>query len=323
MVEAILLQIPPPVQEVVQVCSVYYCNRLMYVKQLLLHHLIISLLDLIQSPYHGIIVTLVAKCPLHVHQQVLHRDVLALIQHVGPFTRVPPETGKDVGAHTSLIILLKKGVYIEAPEHVHHPHPWIGQLKDQHIQSCRCQPFPLPTLSAASVPMPVAHSLTHSGVSIRVWYSPVWGGRGQTPSTDCSALGLWWPSMWLRCPSMGGESCLSPLPHPRGSSILLRCTSHQLARGVRLLCHSNWCIMGRVLGPTSEPSAVGGSDRPLPGLHQREEANVEVGRVQNTLQKDLHVGSDSIRGILLQTPMALLVVEEQVSSTRAIYLHMF
>ena len=33
--------------------------------------------------------------------------------------------------------------------------------------------------------------------------------------------------------------------------------------------------------------------------------------------------SDSIRGILLQTPTALLVIEEQVSSTRAVYLHMF
>ena len=32
---------------------------------------------------------------------------------------------------------------------------------------------------------------------------------------------------------------------------------------------------------------------------------------------------DSICGILLQTLMALLVIEEQVSSTRAIYLHMF
>ena len=35
------------------------------------------------------------------------------------------------------------------------------------------------------------------------------------------------------------------------------------------------------------------------------------------------MGSDSIHGLLLQTPMALLVIEEQVSSTRAIYLHMF
>ena len=33
--------------------------------------------------------------------------------------------------------------------------------------------------------------------------------------------------------------------------------------------------------------------------------------------------SDSIRSILLQTPMALLVIEEQVSSTRAIHLYMF
>ena len=34
------------------------------------------------------------------------------------------------------------------------------------------------------------------------------------------------------------------------------------------------------------------------------------------------MGSDSIHGLLLQTSTALLVVEEQVSSTRAIYLHM-
>ena len=33
--------------------------------------------------------------------------------------------------------------------------------------------------------------------------------------------------------------------------------------------------------------------------------------------------SDSIHGILLQIPTALLVIEEQVSSTRAIHLHMF
>ena len=34
------------------------------------------------------------------------------------------------------------------------------------------------------------------------------------------------------------------------------------------------------------------------------------------------MGSDSICSLLLQTRMALLVIEEQVSSTRAIYLHM-
>ena len=181
MIEAILLQILPPVQEVVWVCSVYYRNCLMYAKHILLHRLIIPLLDLIQSPYHGIIVTLVAKCPLHVHQQVPHRDVFPLVQHAGPFTWVPMETCEDVGAHTSLIILLKKGIYIEAPERVCHFCPWIGQLKDRHIQSCRCQPFPLPTPSAASAPMPAARSLTRSGVSIGVWCSPVWGGRRQIP----------------------------------------------------------------------------------------------------------------------------------------------
>ena len=158
---------------------------------------------------------------------------------------------------------------------------------------------------------------------LRVWRSPVWGGRGQIPSPNCSALGLWWPSMPSCCPSMGGVMPQSS-PHPRGSPILLRCTPHQLARGVRLPCHSNWCIMGRVLSLTSEPSAVGGSNGPLPCLHQGEEANIEVGRARDPLRKDLlHMGLDSIRGVLLQTPMALLVIEEQVSSTRAIYLHMF
>ena len=34
------------------------------------------------------------------------------------------------------------------------------------------------------------------------------------------------------------------------------------------------------------------------------------------------MGLDSVHGCLLQTAMALLVIEEQVSSTRAIYLHM-
>ena len=126
MVEAILLQIPPPVWEVVWVHSSYHCNCLMYAKHILLYCLVIPLLDLIQSPYHGIIVGLVAKCPLHMHQQVQHRDVLALIQCVGPFAWVPTETGEDVGAHTSFIILLEKGIYIEAPEHVCHLCSWIS-----------------------------------------------------------------------------------------------------------------------------------------------------------------------------------------------------
>ena len=61
----------------------------MYVKHVFFHHLIISLLDHIQGPDHGIIVPLVAKCSLHVHQQVPHRDVFAFVQCADPFTRVP------------------------------------------------------------------------------------------------------------------------------------------------------------------------------------------------------------------------------------------
>ena len=86
----------------------YHCKSLVYAEHVLLYCLIVSLLDLIQSPYHGIIVTLVTKSLLHVHQQVPHGDIFALVQHASPFARVPTETGEDVGAHTGLIILLKK-----------------------------------------------------------------------------------------------------------------------------------------------------------------------------------------------------------------------
>ena len=178
MVEAILLQILPPVREVLWVHAVYHRDRVVYVEHVLLHDLILPLLDLIQNPYHGIIVVLVTECLLHVHQQVPHRDILALIQHASPFAGVPMETGKDVGVHAGLIILLEEGIHIEAPERVRHLGPWIGQLKDRHIQSHGCQPFLLPTPSAAPAPIPVACSLTRSGVPIRVRCPSVWGGGG-------------------------------------------------------------------------------------------------------------------------------------------------
>ena len=176
MIEAILLQILPSVREALWVCLACYGDHLMYAKHVLLHHLIIPLLDLIQSPYHGVIVTLVIKCLLHVHQQVPHRDILALIQHASPFAGVPVETGKDVGVHTGLIILLEEGIHIKVPERVHHLRPWVSRLEDPHIQSHGCQLFPLPTPSVAPVPMPVVCSLTCSGVSIRVQCPSVQGG---------------------------------------------------------------------------------------------------------------------------------------------------
>ena len=141
-----------------------------------------------------------------------------------------PGIREDVGVHTGLIILLQKGIHIEMPEHVCHFHPWIGRLKDQHIQSHWCPPFSFPAPPVASVPMLVTCCLTRSGVSIRVWCSPVWGGRGQTPSTDYSTLGPWRPSVRARCPSMACGSHLSPFPDPGGPPILLRCTPHQLAQ---------------------------------------------------------------------------------------------
>ena len=143
-------------------------------EHVLLHHLILLLLNLIQCPCHGIIVAFVTKHLLHVYQQVLHRDILAFIQDVGPFTRVPMEAGKDMWVDTGLIILLKEGVHIEMPECVRHFHTWISQLEDRHIQSCRSQLLLLPTPSMAPALAPMACGLACHGVPIRVQCSPVW-----------------------------------------------------------------------------------------------------------------------------------------------------
>ena len=242
-------------------------NHVMYAEHVLLHSLVLPLLHLIQSPYHGIIVTFVTECLLHVHQQVPHGGILALIQRAGPFAGVPMETGEDVGVHAGLIILLEKGIHIDAPERVHHLGPWISRLKDWHIQSHGHQLFSLHTPSVAPAPIPVAYSLTCSGVYIRVWCPSVWGGGGQTPSANCSALGLQWPSTQSCCLCTGGEPSLSHLFHPRGSSDSLWCTSHQLAGGVRPPCSYGWYIMDWVLHPTSQPLVVRGSNRSLPHLH--------------------------------------------------------
>ena len=180
MVEAILLQVPPLIRRALRVCMAYHRDCIMYVEHVLLYSLVLPLLDLIQSPYHGIIVAIVTECLLHVHQQVPHGDVLALVQCAGPFAGVPTEIGKDVGVHAGLIILLKEGIHIKVPERVHHLHPWIGQLKDQHIQSCGHQPFSLPTPSAVPAPMLAVHSLTRSLVSIRV-QCPQSGEEGGKP----------------------------------------------------------------------------------------------------------------------------------------------
>ena len=177
MVEVILLQIPLSVRKALWVHAANHCNSIVYVEHVLLHSFVLLLLDPIQCPYHGILVMLVTKCLLHVQQQVLHRDILAFIQCVGPFTWVPMETGKNIRVHTCLIILLKAGIHIEPPECVCHFHPWISRLEDQHIQSCRCQLLLLPTPSAAPASMLMACGLACSGVTIRVWHSPVWRGR--------------------------------------------------------------------------------------------------------------------------------------------------
>ena len=119
MVEAVLLQIPPSIRKVLWVRVANHRNRIVYTEHVLLHSFVLFLLNLIQCPYHGIIVAFVTKHLLHVYQQVLHRDILAFIKGAGSFTGVPVETGKDMRAHTGLIILLKEGIHIKPPECVY------------------------------------------------------------------------------------------------------------------------------------------------------------------------------------------------------------
>ena len=218
MIEAILLQILPPVCEMVWVCSAYYGDRLMYAKHVLLHCLVIPLLDLIQGPDHGIIVPLVAKCSLCVHQQVPHRDVLTFVQRAGPFTRIPTKTGEDVGAHTGLIILLQKGIHVEMPERVRHFCPWIGRLEDRHIQSHWPQPFSFPAPPAASVHTPATHHLARSGVSVGVWcsLSGEEGGEPPPPTIVHWVLGSLPRGHTAPARPVGLASVLSPLLHSLG-----------------------------------------------------------------------------------------------------------
>ena len=162
------------IRKVLWVRAANYHDCIMYADHVLLHCLIFFLLNLIQCPYHGIVVVFITIHLFHVHQQVLHRDIFAFIEGVGPFTWVPTETGKDMRAHTGFIILLKEGINIKTPECVCYFHTWVSQLKDWHVQSCRSQLLLLPTPPVAPVMMPMACGLTGSGITIRVQCSRVW-----------------------------------------------------------------------------------------------------------------------------------------------------
>ena len=213
MIKAILLQILLPVWEALRVHLAYHCNHLMYAKHILLHHLIIPLLDLIQSPNHGIIIVLVAECPLHVHQQVPHRDVLALIQHASPFSWVPTETSEDRGhilassyCSRKASTLKHRSVYVTStPGSVDLKIGISNLMGTSHFLSL----LPLQPLCLCQWP----------AVSLTVDYpsesgTPCLGRGGQIPFADCSTLGLRWLSMWSHGPCTGGSlaSVLSPIP---------------------------------------------------------------------------------------------------------------
>ena len=73
MVEVVLLQIPPSIRKALWVHMANHRDSVVYAKHVLLHSFVLLLQNLIQCPYHGIVVTLVTKRFLHVHQQVVPR----------------------------------------------------------------------------------------------------------------------------------------------------------------------------------------------------------------------------------------------------------
>ena len=146
----------------------------MYAEHVLLHYLILFLLDLIQCPYHGIVVVFITKHLFHVHQQVLHGNILAFIEGTGPFTWLSTETGKDMRAHTSFIILLEKGIHIKTPEGVCYFCTWVSRLKTRHVQSHRSQLFLLLTPPVAPPTAPTTCGIACGEITIRVQCSPVW-----------------------------------------------------------------------------------------------------------------------------------------------------
>ena len=79
MVEMVLLQIPPPIRKALWVHMMNHHDCIVYVEHVLLHCLVLFLLNLIQCPYHGIVIAFVTKRLLHVHQQVLHQDIFACV----------------------------------------------------------------------------------------------------------------------------------------------------------------------------------------------------------------------------------------------------
>ena len=186
-IKVILLQIPPPVREAVWVCLAYCHDRLMYTKHVLLHHLVIPLLDLIQGPDHGIIIWLVAKCSLHVYQQVPHRDVLTFIQHASPFTGYPWRLAKMCRHILASSYCSRKASTSKHQSMYITSAPGSVDMKISISSPTGTSRF------LSLLPLWPLHLCRHPAVLLAVEYPlessvPLTGEEGGKPSANCSAL---------------------------------------------------------------------------------------------------------------------------------------
>ena len=324
MVDAILLQITPPVGETLRVCTANHCDCVMYAEHVLLHCLILLLLDLIQGPYHGIVIALVTECLLHVHQQVLHGDILAFIQHAGPFAGVPMETVRDVGDMLASSYCSQKAsisncqsVYVTST---------LGlvdlKIGISNLAGTSCF-FSLLTLQPLCLCQQPAVSLTveypsESGAPL----SREEGGEPPLPTAvDWDLVGLLYgciAPVWEVSLASATSSTLEALPACCGT---LPTSWPEKSDSPAFMTGILWT------GFSAQPLSLWQSEAATTHCHasiKGKRLMVEVGRMQDPLLKSLlHLSLDSMRGILPQTPMALLIIKEQISSARAIHLHVF
>ena len=209
MIEAIL-QIPPPVGKVLRVCSVYHCNRLMYVKHILLHRLSVPLLDLIiMASYLCLLLNVLSMC---ISRSCTEMSLPSLSMHAH-LSGYPRRLAKMWGHILASSYCSRKASTLKCQSVYITSAPGSVDLKIgiSNLVGASC--------FLSLLPLQPLHLCQWPAVSLTVEYpsesgAPCLGKRGQAPSTDCSALGLWGPYMQSHCPHVGGEPCLSHLSHP-------------------------------------------------------------------------------------------------------------
>ena len=173
-VEMVLLQIPASIEKALRVRMVNHHDCIVYAEHVLLHHLILFLLNLVQCPYHGIIVMFVTKVFSMCISRSCTEISLPLPRVQAHLPGYPWRLAKICGCILTSSYFLRKASTLKCQSVYVTSTPRSVNLKICISNQCRSQALLLPTPSVAPALMPMACSLTCSGVTIRVWCSPVW-----------------------------------------------------------------------------------------------------------------------------------------------------